>query len=182
MNPFDSCRGITATTVAERAGMKLIRKGTNFWTSCPMHEDKTPSLILNEKGHWYCFSCKRGGDAVALYATIHSIRPLEAAWRLYEEEYGRSAPVWHEPSLKPPEIAIKERVEEWYKEWWDLCCAAKHYANAILSIPEIGWDDPELAWAIDIRELAERNLDLLQQANPMEKVRMVIEVGRVHLE
>ena len=101
---------------------------------------------------------------------------------MYEEEYGRSAPVWHEPSLKPPEIAIKERVEEWYKEWWDLCCAAKHYANAILSIPEIGWDDPELAWAIDIRELAERNLDLLQQANPMEKVRMVIEVGRVHLE
>ncbi len=45
------------------AYVPIERKGRKYWASCPFHTDKTPSLMIdNERGSFYCFSCKRGGD------------------------------------------------------------------------------------------------------------------------
>jgi len=53
-----------------------------FWGSCPLHEDKTPSFSLNEaKGLWHCFSCQQGGDLVSYLVTVRGLPMREALVR-----------------------------------------------------------------------------------------------------
>ena len=45
--------------------LPLIKRGKDYFCSCPLHEDKTPSLSFNsEKNLFYCFSCGRGGGII----------------------------------------------------------------------------------------------------------------------
>ena len=40
----------------------LKKSGSNYFTNCPKHIDKTPSLCFNEEENaYYCFSCGRSG-------------------------------------------------------------------------------------------------------------------------
>jgi DNA primase len=53
--------------VARSLGLEPKRAGKEWVVSCPLHEDKTPSMYLNpEKGLWTCFSCGQGGDGIQL--------------------------------------------------------------------------------------------------------------------
>lgn len=43
--------------------VRLNQQGNNFSGLCPFHEEKTPSFTVSpEKGVFYCFGCKAGGD------------------------------------------------------------------------------------------------------------------------
>lgn len=43
----------------------LERKGNDYFTNCPFHVDKTPSLSFTpEKNSYYCFSCGRSGKMI----------------------------------------------------------------------------------------------------------------------
>ena len=47
----------------ESLGVSLAKKGRSRMGHCPFHEDKTPSLSVNqEKGLYKCFGCGKGGD------------------------------------------------------------------------------------------------------------------------
>ncbi len=44
-------------------GIALEKKGTSFMGLCPFHEDKNPSLSVDQsKGLFHCFGCGAGGD------------------------------------------------------------------------------------------------------------------------
>jgi hypothetical protein len=46
-------------------------RGDEYTVSCPFHDDKRPSLGINDqRGVWHCFSCGRGGDAVSAYRSL----------------------------------------------------------------------------------------------------------------
>lgn len=46
--------------------VKLSRRGHEYVGLCPFHKEKTPSFTLNpEKGVFFCFGCKAGGDVIA---------------------------------------------------------------------------------------------------------------------
>lgn len=43
--------------------MEFIQSGSNWFTKCPKHDDKTPSLcIYPEQNTYHCFSCGRHGN------------------------------------------------------------------------------------------------------------------------
>ena len=45
--------------------MNLIKRGKDYFCSCPLHEDKTPSLSFNSgRNLFYCFSCGKGGGII----------------------------------------------------------------------------------------------------------------------
>lgn len=51
---------------------------------CPIHlsvRAKSRTFCVG-KGYWYCHACKKGGDAIALWAAIHRLPPYEAALML----------------------------------------------------------------------------------------------------
>ena len=45
--------------------VKLVRKGGEFWVSCPFHNEKTASFsVSDDKGFYHCFGCGAHGDAI----------------------------------------------------------------------------------------------------------------------
>lgn len=45
--------------------IQLKKVGKNYRALCPFHSEKTPSFYVNpEKGIFYCFGCKKGGNAI----------------------------------------------------------------------------------------------------------------------
>ena len=78
-------RAVSPADILERAGLRALRGG---WWRCPFHPDREPSLRAwgPEKG-WYCFSCRRGGDAIALEMALYGLNFPEAVSAL-DREYG----------------------------------------------------------------------------------------------
>ncbi len=65
-------------TVASRY-CTLQRKGRYYWTRCPFHGEKTPSLCINEyDGFYYCYGCHTGGNVITWVKNIESLGFMEA--------------------------------------------------------------------------------------------------------
>ena len=44
--------------------IEVKKQGSSFVCMCPFHDDKNPSMHINQtKGFYHCFACKAGGDA-----------------------------------------------------------------------------------------------------------------------
>ena len=60
-------KGLNATekALAEARGVRLKRHGADLIGLCPFHEEKTPSLNINqERQIYHCFGCGAGGDVI----------------------------------------------------------------------------------------------------------------------
>ncbi|MBR3652357.1 MAG: hypothetical protein IKN60_00205 [Bacteroidales bacterium] len=68
---------VTARQAAETYGLTVRRSGM---ARCPFHDDKTPSLKLDER--YYCFGCHATGDAIDFTANFFHIGLREAAEKL----------------------------------------------------------------------------------------------------
>ena len=51
---------------------------------CPFHDDKNPSMKLNEE-YFYCFGCGATGDVIDLTARLYNLSPKEAAEKLAQD-------------------------------------------------------------------------------------------------
>ncbi len=53
--------------------LTLTQKGKNFWTCCPFHNERTPSMSINPLEQYYhCFGCKEHGDVITFIEKIES--------------------------------------------------------------------------------------------------------------
>lgn len=79
MNLFDTVKAaVTPRMAAERYGLP-IQQGS--MTRCPFHNDRTPSMKLNED-YFYCFGCGASGDVIDLAARLFSLSGYDAAKKL----------------------------------------------------------------------------------------------------
>ena len=69
---------ISVKQAAEHYGLKVSRNGM---ACCPFHNDRHPSLKLNEE-YFFCFGCGAKGDVIDLVARLFYISGYEAAQRL----------------------------------------------------------------------------------------------------
>lgn len=82
MNLFDTVKAaVTPRMAVERYGLP-VRQGNMI--CCPFHDDRTPSMKLNED-YFYCFGCGATGDVIDLVARLFHLPPAEAAKRLAED-------------------------------------------------------------------------------------------------
>ena len=72
---------VTVREVAERYGIEVKRGGM---ACCPFHDDKNPSMKLNEE-YFYCFGCGATGDVIDLTARLYNLSPKEAAEKLAQD-------------------------------------------------------------------------------------------------
>ena len=64
----------------------LEPKGKNLFGLCPFHDDKNPSMsVSREKGIFYCFTCKKGGNAIKFIELYKHLSSIEAAKFLAEQ-------------------------------------------------------------------------------------------------
>lgn len=69
---------ITVRDAAEHYGLKVNRNGM---ACCPFHNDRHPSLKLNED-YFYCFGCGATGDVIDFTARLFGLSCYEAALKL----------------------------------------------------------------------------------------------------
>ena len=52
---------------------RLTKKGKDYWCCCIFHEEKTPSLKINDElGSFYCFGCGAKGDIFTIYTELYN--------------------------------------------------------------------------------------------------------------
>ena len=69
---------ISVKQAAEHYGLKVNRSGM---TCCPFHNDRHPSLKLNED-YFFCFGCGAKGDVIDLVAKLFNLSNHEALQKL----------------------------------------------------------------------------------------------------
>ena len=69
---------ISVKQAAEHYGLKVNRNGM---ACCPFHNDRHPSLKLNED-YFFCFGCGAKGDVIDLVARLFNLSSYEAAQKL----------------------------------------------------------------------------------------------------
>ena len=74
-------QNICVPDAAEHYGLQVNRNGM---CSCPFHEDRHPSMKLNER-YFYCFGCGATGDVIDLVARLFGLNSYEAAQKLAQD-------------------------------------------------------------------------------------------------
>ena len=99
-NVFETVKqSVTVREAAERYGIEVKRGGM---ACCPFHDDKNPSMKLNEE-YFYCFGCGATGDVIDFTARLYNLSPKEAAEKL-AQDFGI------DPD-KPPAVAALPKPE-----------------------------------------------------------------------
>ena len=174
MNLFDTVKSaITPRMAAERYGLP-IRQGNMI--CCPFHDDRTPSLKLNED-YFYCFGCGAHGDVVALIAQLFNIPPAEAAKKL-AADFGITD---QKPSVLAKLKRGKSQAELESRSFrvlgdylqilqdWKAHCAPQSPEDAI---------DPRYAEACHMLERIENMLDILTYGTLKERAEVVADLQK----
>ena len=64
-------RSVTVQQAAQMYGIEVNRGGM---ACCPFHDDKNPSMKLNEE-YFYCFGCGATGDVIDFTARLYNLSP-----------------------------------------------------------------------------------------------------------
>ncbi|MBQ9061495.1 MAG: DNA primase [Eubacterium sp.] len=81
-NLFETVKAsVSVREAAERYGLKV---GRNAMTCCPFHDDRHPSMKLNQD-FYYCFGCGATGDVIDLVSQLFDLSPYEAAKKIAED-------------------------------------------------------------------------------------------------
>ena len=67
--------------VPEAAAYYGLHVSRNGMACCPFHDDRHPSMKLNER-YFYCFGCGATGDVIDLVARLFNLSNYEAAQKL----------------------------------------------------------------------------------------------------
>ena len=102
MNIFETVKAaVTVRQAAEHYGLKVNRNGM---ACCPFHNDRHPSLKLNED-YFFCFGCGAKGDVIDLVARLFNMSSYEAAQKL-ASDFGLDP--------KPPPVAAMVKPKRPY--------------------------------------------------------------------
>ena len=68
--------------------VELKKKGANYAACCPLHQEKTPSFMVNPaRGTWHCFGCGKGGNVIG-FLMEHDTLTFPEAVRALGKRYG----------------------------------------------------------------------------------------------
>ena len=109
MSVFETIKAaVPIRNAAEHYGLRVLPNGM---TRCPFHEDRHPSLKLNED-YFYCFGCHATGDVINFTAKLWDLSPHDAAEKLMddfgisEEQEPLPFPTSAEPYRDPVRLCI----------------------------------------------------------------------------
>ena len=154
-------------------GLQVSRNGM---VCCPFHEDRHPSMKLNER-YFYCFGCGATGDVIDLVARLFDLSSYEAAQKLAQDfGIGPDKPPAAAALPKPERLLLKAYRQEEVRCLRVLC----DYLHLLESwkvqhapkTPEDDLDD-RFVEACQMLEYVEYLADLLISAELEQRVKIV---------
>ena len=174
MNLFEAVKpAVTPRMAAERYGLP-VRQGN--MTCCPFHDDRTPSMKLNED-YFYCFGCGASGDVIVLAARLFSLSGYDAAKKL-AADFGIAE---QKPSILARLQRGKSQTETERQSFrvlgdylrilqdWKEHCAPQSPEDDI---------DPRYAEACHMLERIENMLNILTYGTPKERAEVVADLQK----
>lgn len=85
--PLQGVDGQTLLTLVGQYTELEPQAGGRYWLGlCPVHTDHRPSFSVQpSEGIWKCFTCQKGGDAVAFLQFVEHCSEMEALLMLKEQ-------------------------------------------------------------------------------------------------
>ena len=160
-----------AVSVKEAAEYYGLEVNRGNMVCCPFHNDRTPSMKLNED-YFYCFGCGASGDVIDLAARLFGLSGYDAAKKL-AADFGI---VEQKPSVLTKLKRSKSQAELESRSFrvlgdylqilqdWKAHCAPQSPEDAI---------DPRYAEACHMLERIENMLDILTCGTPKERAEVV---------
>ena len=99
---------ISVKQAAEHYGLKVNRNGM---ACCPFHNDRHPSLKLNED-YFFCFGCGAKGDVIDFVARLFDLNSYEAAQKLAADFGFDPKPPTAAAMVKPKRHYIRQFRED----------------------------------------------------------------------
>lgn len=104
----------------------LVKKGSRYFGRCPFHNEKTPSMCVNQQsGFYHCFGCGKSGDVIDFVMEEESMSFFDAV-KYLAEKAGMPLP---ELKMDPDYNKKKERSVILKQLMRD---AARYYRNNLL--------------------------------------------------
>lgn len=165
-----------AVSVKEAAEYYGLEVNRGNMVCCPFHNDRTPSMKLNED-YFYCFGCGASGDVIDLAARLFGLSGYEAAKKL-AADFGITG---QKPSILTRLQRGKSQVETERRcfralgdylqilQDWKTNCAPQSPEDAI---------DPRYAEACHMLERIENMLDILTCGTPKERAEVVTDLQK----
>ena len=162
MKLFESVKAaVTLRQAAETYGLPVSRNGM---TCCPFHEDRNPSLKLNED-YFFCFGCGARGDVIDFTAKLFGVSLKDAVTKLAADfgvsEDARQVSVRQNP-FRLDELRCRRVLTDYLhllKEW-KTCYAPK--------TPEDSLDDRFVESCQQYDRIAGL-LEMLDEARPTQR-------------
>ena len=104
-------QSVAVREAAEMYGIEVKRGGM---ACCPFHDDRHPSLKLNED-YFYCFGCGATGDVTDFTARLYDLSPKEAAEKLAQDfglSYDSKAPLRRSYVRQKSEAQVRKEKRE----------------------------------------------------------------------
>ena len=165
-----------AVSVKEAAEYYGLEVNRGNMVCCPFHNDRTPSMKLNED-YFYCFGCGATGDVIALVARLFNLSSYDAAKKL-AADFGI---VEQKPSVLTKLKRSKSQAELESRSFrvlgdylqilqdWKAHCAPQSPEDAI---------DPRYAEACHMLERIENMLAILTFGTPKERAEVVADLQK----
>ena len=176
MNVFEVVKQtVTTRQAAEMYGIRVSRNGMAV---CPFHNDRNPSMKVDNRFH--CFACQADGDAVDFVSRLFGLPSKEAAMKL-ANDFGISYDGRQRPSIRPhirePTAEQKYQQEEnrCYKVLSDYFHLLREWKQ------QYAPKQPEEEWHSLFVEAMQREsdieylLDILLYGTPEEKKALIAE-------
>ena len=173
---------ISVKQAAEHYGLKVNRNGM---ACCPFHNDRHPSLKLNED-YFFCFGCGAKGDVIDLVARLFDLSSYEAAQKLVADFGLDPKPPTVVAMVKPKRPYIRQFREDemlcfrvltdylHLREDWKVRYAPKTSEDAL---------DDRFVEACHKIDLTEYRLDILLQGDSHKRSEIINELmadGYIH--
>lgn len=180
MNVFDAVKqSVTIRQAVEMYGLKIRR---NNMVSCPFHNDRTPSMKVDNRFH--CFGCGADGDVIDFVSRLYGISSLEAAQKI-ASDFGISCDM-KIVKAKPKKVIRKKTDAQIYAEAEQRCYRVLSDYYHLLKKWEIDYapsmeDEtwhPLFVEALQKKSHLEYLLDILMFGEIEEKALLVMEYGK----
>ena len=165
-----------AVSVKEAAEYYGLEVNRGDMVCCPFHDDRTPSMKLNED-YFYCFGCGAIGDVIDLAARLFGLSNYDAAKKL-AADFGITE---QKPSILAKLRRGKSQAETERESFrvlqdylrilqdWKTHCAPRSPEDAI---------DPRYAEACHMLERIGNMLDILAFGTPQERGEVVADLQK----
>ena len=101
------------------------RPGNMWWGCCPFHGEKTPSFhVEGDKKFYYCFGCKKGGNAVNFVMEMEKLSYADALTYLAKRS---GIAIKYKDGLQPPPGYHKNDDTDKYIDLYERTASMFHY-------------------------------------------------------